>query len=99
MKSCYLFGVASNVYIFYHSLMYVSINGELHIFKKLLKDVFFKYGDRYENLNILFTNEGQYHSKESRKDDFLKLQSSWTLSCLDEINKKIKIKILHFLNY
>jgi hypothetical protein len=53
--------------------MYAYIGGVLHIYKKLLKYVFIQYGDRYKKSNILFINEGQYHSKDNSEENYLKL--------------------------
>ena len=49
----------------YNSLMYSYYNvGEvLHIYKNLFKDVLIQYGDIYKKLDMVFVDEGQYHSK------------------------------------
>lgn len=57
--------------------MYVYIGGLLHICKKILKDVFIEYVDRYETLNILFRYESQYYLEDNEKENCLKMTSNW----------------------
>ena len=52
--------------------------GVLHKYKKILKDVFVQYGDRYLRSNILFIDEGQHNLEDNSKDICLKIPLFWT---------------------
>jgi hypothetical protein len=64
-----------------------------------LKDVFIQYGDIYEKSNILFIDEGQYHSKVNNEENYLKMTSSWTFDGSYERDKNIKTMFCSLLNH
>jgi hypothetical protein len=49
--------------------------------------------------NILFIDEGQYHSKDNSKENCLKLLSSWTFDGSYERDRNIKTILCSFLNH
>jgi hypothetical protein len=53
-KFLFIWGHQQCIHTFYHSPMYAYIGGVLHIYKKLLKDVFIQYGDRYKKKHIVY---------------------------------------------
>jgi hypothetical protein len=99
MKSSYLFGVPT-MHTYFVPFTNVCIYwGVLHIYKKLLEDVFIQYEHRYKKSNILFIDEGQYHSKDNNNDNCFKFPSSWTFDGSYERDRNIKIILCSFLNH
>ena len=78
--------------------MYAYIGWVLHIYNKLLVDVFIQYGNRYKKSKILLINEGQYVKEDNKEDHFLKLPSNWTFNSSYERDRNTKTKLCSFVN-
>ena len=52
-----------------------------------------------KTLNILFIVEGQYHSKDNIKKNYLKMPSSWTFDGLDKRERNINKMFGTLLNH
>ena len=51
--------------------------GRVQVYKKKFNDLLIQYRVRYENSNIMFIDEGQYHSEDNSEDNCLIMSLSW----------------------
>ena len=65
----------------------------------MLNDVFVKFIDRYQALNILCITKGQYHSEDSNKVNCFKIPSSWAFDGSYERDNTISTMFSSLLNH
>jgi hypothetical protein len=87
------------VHTSYFPLMHAYICGVLQFYKKMLKDVFMKYLDRYETSNISFIDEGRYDSQDNSEENCLKMPLGCTFDGSSKRDININKVLCSLLNH